>query len=109
MSYVLFTQEDFLKRVETLKNIPSSNPDWYPSKEDIDDLIKGDAAKNIDFLIWLSTLEQDFTMSELETKEYVQKLLKKTIRFYTKEEIKQIKEMRMKPKKHEQKETEAAP
>lgn len=75
------TFEKFDKLLERINCLPFKCGSYWPTKEEIDLIIKEDLDKSLEFLIWITeTADEPITDKDKESKKYINSILYKHLK-----------------------------
>lgn len=83
MNKIYMERDVYKERREIIKQIPTPENAFYPLLPKLKEFLGQNPEEHLDFLLYLSTRDQDFTESELQTKEYVDSLLEELLYVYS--------------------------
>lgn len=79
--------DDYDAMCDRIQNNPYQCDGFWPTKEELQEKLNGEINQNIDFLTWLlETNEEPETEAEIESKKYINKLLRDNLKLYDPEE-----------------------
>lgn len=77
------TFEKYDKLIDRLNNIPLKCGAFWPTKEQVDEILEEGIEKNMEFLLWiLETADEPKTEEEIESKKYINSILCQNIKLY---------------------------